>query len=139
MDTSIFMSILSFIGILNQQIFLSRIKFIKLQILGLQSFIRKDLNLIKFINLLLEVPCICALKFLMAVVTQLRVMFGQWESFSIKCFSEGLHIKRPAYKNSSRKLIKNKLSSPKNLKIKTCKHFFSGCSDLNLKRESHGN
>ena len=117
MDTSIFTNILSFIEILSQQTSLLKIKYIKLQILDSRSSIKKDLSLIKFINLLLEVQCTCVLKFSMVVVIPLKVMFGRWESSSIKCFMEEHLTKHPVWKNLFLKLIKNKLNSYKNLKM----------------------
>lgn len=121
MDTSIFTNILSFIEILSQQTSLSKIKFIKLQILDSRSSIKKDLSLIKFTNLLLEVQCTCVLKFLMVAVIPQKVMFGQWESSFIKCFMEEHLTKHPVWKNLFLKSIKNKLNSYKNLKMMTFK------------------
>lgn len=133
------MNTLSFIEILSQLTFLSRIKSIKLQILDLPSSINKDHSLIKFINLLLEVQCTCVLKFLMVAVIPLKVMFGRWESFSSKCFTEGHLTKHQVWKNSLVKSIKSKLNSHKNSKIKIFKPWLSACLDLNQRKESLGN
>jgi len=62
--------------------------------LDLLNIINKELNLIKFINHWSEAQCICALKFLMEVLIQPKVMYGQWVLSFIKCSMEKLLIKQ---------------------------------------------